>query len=295
MPQRSNVLTEMQPLSKRTRRTYLYILVVLFFAILPFTIFYASGYRFKSGIGFVQTGGISISVPYDGAVVSLNGEEVGESRFLNRNFYIDDLLPGSYAVLVSSEEHYPWYRTLVVERELVSDARALLLSKDPEIVLLLPQSTSTPELGQVGTSSTRVIDSDTHAEYLLAFDEPAATTTSGALMEQSDMGVYVVEGDVVVRWLSPEKFLPSNFCTAPSQCVFEIPIETGSPASLHAGFFGGGVVYGTAENGIIFSEADVRPTPVSFPLYPKRGAEFRIIDGLLILKDGKELYQVVEL
>ena len=46
---------------------------------------------------------------------------------------------------------------------------------------------------------------------------------------------------------------------------------------------------------VFFKEADVRPTPVALALYPKYGADFRIIDGRLIIKDGIALFEVENL
>ena len=40
------------------------------------------------------------------------------------------------------------------------------------------------------------------------------------------------------------------------------------------------------------TEGDVRPTEVFAPLYPVRGATFRILDDRLIVKDGKRLYEI---
>ena len=61
------------------------------------------------------------------AVLSLNGAQVGTSGFLRHNFYIDNLSPGLYQVLVTREGDNPWHRTLVVEPELVTDAQAFLI------------------------------------------------------------------------------------------------------------------------------------------------------------------------
>lgn len=270
----------MQPLSKNKRRVYLIGYVVLFFLCVPVVLLFANGFRFEGGAGFVKTGGIFISVPYADAVVAMNGEEVGTSGFLNRGFYIDDLTPGSYIISVTRAGSRPWYRTLVVEQTLVSDARALLIPEDIEAVLLA-YGTST-------ASSTRLISRADYNEYLAAFKFPAATTTPSV----SGESVFIERGNVFVR-LTDEGVLPtSNFCGRPSYCVREIPIEQGKQTAVNAAPFKGGIVYATKEGGVFLAEADIRPTAVSVALYPRRGSEFRIIGGQLIVKDGKDLYKV---
>ena len=270
----------MQPLSKNKRRLYLIGFIALFFLCLPFVLLFANGFRFEKGSGFVKTGGIFVSVPYADAVVAMNGEEVGTSGLLKRGFYIDDLTPGSYIIAVTREGYRPWYRTLVVEQKIVSDARALLIPEEIEAVPL------TYVAGVA--SSTRVIPRADYDAYLAAFKIPAATTTEGV----SGESVFVEQGNVFVR-LTDESALPtSNFCGRPSFCVSEIPIEQGKQTAVNAAPFKGGIVYATKEGGISLAEADIRPTAVSVAVYSARGSEFRVIGGELIVKDGKDLYQI---
>lgn len=270
----------MQPLSQKKRRWYLSGFILLFLICLPVTIFFANGFRFKAGYGFVRTGGIFISVPYADAVVSMNGKEIGTSGLLKRGFYIDDLSPDSYIILVEREGSRPWYRTLVVEQKIVSDARALLIPQEIEAISLA-YGTST-------ASSTRIVSRTEYNRYLAAFLLPAATTTAGA----SGESVVIEGGDAFVRLTDPYALPTSNFCGRPSFCVSEIPIEQGKQISTNAAFFGGGVVYATEEGGVFLAEADIRPTAVSVPLYPRRDSEFRIIEGHLIIKDGATLYEI---
>ena len=270
----------MQPLSKNKRRVYLIGFVVLFLLCLPVVLLFANGFRFESGFGFVKTGGIYISVPYADAVVAMNGEDVGTSGILKRGFYIDDLTPGSYVIAVTREGYRPWYRTLSVEQTLVSDARALLIPEEIEAIPLTYVAGA--------ASSTRVISLADYNEYLAAFKLPAATTTSGV----SGESLFIEEGDIFVRMADEDTLPTSNFCGRPSYCVSEIPIEQGKQTAVNAAFFKGGIVYATKEGGISLAEADIRPTAVSVAVYSARGSDFRIIDGKLIVKDGKDLYQI---
>lgn len=269
----------MKPLSRNKRRVYLYGLIALFFICLPLALFFASGYSFRNGFGFIKTGGVFISVPYAGAVVSMDGEIVGTSGIVKRGFYIDKLIPSSYEIQVTREGSHPWKKTLVVEENLVSDARAMLISKEIKPVHLVFSA---------GASSTKLISRSQYDLYISAFEVPAATSTRGTFGES----VLVENGNVFVR-LSEEGALPSsNFCGRPSYCVKEIPIENRKQTGIAASFFGGGVVYATKEGGVFIAEADVRPTSIVVPIYPQQGALFRIVGGVLIVKDGKKLYEI---
>src|SRR3989338_9042717 len=105
----------MQPMSKRRRRLYLYELMAVFVLCLPLVMFYANGYRFQNGTGFVRTGGVIISISKSDAVLSLNGAQVGTSGFLRHNFYIDNLSPGLSHAIRTPEVKKTRIRTLEVE------------------------------------------------------------------------------------------------------------------------------------------------------------------------------------
>lgn len=299
----------MQPLSPRVRAGYLYTFVVLFFAILPLAIFYADGWRWSPDIGAYKTGGVFISVPYQDADVRINAEYIGRSGFFDRSFYVGNLAPGVHAVVVEREGYLPWTRLLTVEEQLVTDADALLFPKRITSHLLIPESpTTTPQFGEEAIPRTQ------YREYLAAFatttpvdDAPPrpatrATTTATTTLatttehlpqdEANDIGLFVENGDVVARWISDEEFPPSRFCTQPSICIHEIPVERGSEESVSARFFRGGVVYATRERGVYFVEMDVRPTPLSAYLFEGRDTDIRIIDDALIVKVGSALYRI---
>ena len=274
----------MRPLSPKKRLTYLIILSGLFCVSVPLVLLYASGYRYKVGFGIVQTGGIVLSVPYENAVVFLNGQEIGRSGLLNRNFYIDDLAPSAYDVRVAREGARTWYRTLVVEPKIVTGGRAVLLPEEIETILLLRN-------GSV-SSTTRGVSAAAYNAYLDAFSTPATSTAKDRGARDSGEVAVVEDGNVYVQWLKSGTKPPDYFCGRPSYCADIISVEKGKQRAVSAMFFGGGIVYATREGGVYFSEADVRPAPVSVPLYPRARADARVVDGKLIVKDGKEMYEI---
>lgn len=281
----------MQPLSKFKRRLYLYGLITVFIVCLPVVLLYANGYRFKSGAGFVRTGSVIITVAEGGAIVSLDGAEVGTSGFLRHNFYVDNLTPGKHQVLVLREGDREWHRTLIVEQELVTDAQAYLV---PENIVPAPLVDSAK-----APTSTTTTPHATYESYRTAFLPPkkgAATSTPVVAIHNPVSEVLSVDnGNVVVRWTDQKIAPPSRFCPSPSVCVALIGVENGAPTATKAEFYNGGVVYSTKEGGIFLSEIDTRPEPLTVPLYPMRGAEFRIVDGHLIVKDGTALYEITGL
>lgn len=272
----------MQPLSKTRRRAYLYALTLLFIVLIPIVTLYASGYRYKSGFGLVQTGGIYISIPYSGATVAMDGKTIGQTGFLERSFFIDNLVPGSYVITTMRSGFLPWSRVIVVEQRLVTDASVLLLPEHAQATRIVLESSD------VGTSSISV-SSATLASYRAAFTLLAASTSISSVAGEA---VHVENGNVYIRWSDEAALPPSTFCGRPSYCAKEIPLEQGQPTSLGAVFYAGGVVYSTREGGVFLSEVDARPTAVVSSLYPHAGADFRIVNGELIVKDGTSYYLI---
>jgi hypothetical protein len=278
----------MQPLSPLVRRLYLTLFIGLFFAILPATIFYADGWRYKSGFGFVRTGGVYISVPYPDADVMVNGQQVGRSGFLDRNFYLGDLAPASYTVHVEREGYLVWERHLIVEEQLVTDARAVLLPVEIPVLRLVAATSSA---SQENSTTTRTVSQSTITEYTRVF---SATTTASSTIpvdEQGGVGLFIEKGSLVARWIQENAFPLSHFCERPSACTSAIVLEK-TKTVTSARFFSGGVAYATTDGGVHFREIDIRETPVSAPLFSVKGTDIRVIDDLLIIKSGTTFYEI---
>lgn len=292
----------MDPLSRRTRTIYLTVFALIFFVTIPIAIFYASGYRLSSlgdfwNFSVVSTGGIYVAVPQSEAVVSINGSEKGRSSLFTRNFYVGNLAPGSYAVHVAREGTYPWYRTLIVEPGIVTDVSALLAPQQIEPLRLIRGVATTT------ASTTRATTRAQYDAYLALFalatsTKPKMATSSegvyGIAPDDSAAGMelYLEQGEVRLHYARATSTIPSSFCIRPSSCVTDMFIKKGKEKVISARFWGGGVVYATKESGVYLAEEDVRPTPLIIPLYPRPGADFRISNGSLIIKDGTSLYQI---
>ena len=274
----------MQPLSRTVRVTYLIIFSVLFTALIPIVILYAEGWRFSAGLGFYKTGGIYVTVPYTNVSVTLEGRDIGTTGLLQRNFYIDDLPPATYVIRASREGDYPWERMVVVEPQLVTDARVFLASMDPARTELV--------LSNTATSTGKAISGDVFEDYLAIFATSTHPTgTSTPLDLRAGIGLTIKNGELFARWIEVDRPLPSNFCLRPSRCLSEIALTRGADSVTHAVFYEDGVLYSTAD-GVYYTEVDARPTPRLIAISDVPDADFRIIDGVLVLREGGKLFEV---
>ncbi|PIR82567.1 hypothetical protein COU20_01585 [Candidatus Kaiserbacteria bacterium CG10_big_fil_rev_8_21_14_0_10_59_10] len=278
----------MEPLSRSKRTAYLSIFAFLFCAIVPVVLLYAGGYRFHLGEGFVQTGGLYLEVPYAGARVTVNGSFVGETNFLTRSYYIGDLTAGSHSVHVSKDGFLPWHRALEVEPRLVTSAHVLLVPDDALIEEVVLEGEE--EDGEAG-GRYRVSD-ELYASIVDAFERTQPISAGGTVDVEGNLALVLSDGDVTAHWLLADAPPPSYFCRSPSHCTRRIALESGPETSVNAAFWMGGALYLREDGGLMFTEIDARPTPVSALLYRARGAEFRIVAGELFVKDNGRIVRV---
>ncbi len=263
------------------RRLYLIAFSLVFVIGLPITIFYADGWRFEPGIGLVKTGGIYVSVSDANARITINDELIGESGFLQRSFYVDDLAPAAYVVRAEREGARSWRRVLIVEPQLVTSAD----------ILLLPEEITLTELVLSGSATgTRATPRELFENMRTQFATSTASTTL-PVDERGGIQLVIEDGDILAQW-TKEGQPPSVFCASPSLCEREISVKRFGGEALDARFFGNGVVYRTKEGGIYFAEIDIRSTPVAAQIYAAEDTDMRIIDGALIIRSGDALYEV---
>ncbi len=282
----------MEPLSLPTRRVYAIISFVIFIVVLPLAGLYASGYRFQK-FSLIETGAVYVSVPVANAVISLNGEEEKTSTFFTKSFFLDNLDPGSYVLQVEAPGYRPWTKKLVVASKVVTDSSAFLVAQ-PLSVKEVVQGKA--PAGQATTTTDRFVSANEYLAMTKAFattTAPLATSTDGVLVEKnSTIGLFIEQGNLVVRWMKESADKESRFCIKPGSCVDSFFIENGSETVTNAVLYGGGVLYRTKESGVYFAEADVRPPFNVVPVYQAPGVDFRLVSNAVIVKQGKVFYDI---
>lgn len=129
---------------REVKRIAIPLLIFTFLVIATiFVILYAKGYRFGFDNGVPALSGtgllVATSVP-NGASVYINDHlTTATDNTIN-------LGPGTYQVKISKEGYFPWQKTLVVKKEVVTKADALLFPTAPELGSLTNTGVSTPVL-----------------------------------------------------------------------------------------------------------------------------------------------------
>lgn len=201
----------MEPLSQRKRISYLILLIVAFVVLVPVTLLYSSGYRLGDGFSLVKTGGIYVGLSESKAELYLDGKLVKEAGILKNGFFIQDLTPRVYYVVVKKDGYRSWEKVLEVLPQRVSETSAFILPDNIPYVEIPPLDASYSDvLGIFATSTSTHVTKDEYPNVL-------ATSTRVQKVEDVKRKGDVVlwrEGETVyARWVNKNSNAPSYFCS----------------------------------------------------------------------------------
>lgn len=124
------------------------LILLLIFIGTAFAILYAKGYRFapQNGKGMIEgTGLLVLTSKPDGARVLINDHlTTATNNTIN-------LQPGSYEVKIEKDGYFAWKKTVVVKKETVSQANALLFPTAPKYEAITITGADNPVMDSSGT------------------------------------------------------------------------------------------------------------------------------------------------
>lgn len=125
-------MNRIKAMTIRKRRILLIICVLVFLIITPLLNFYLAGYRLTRGFKITKTGGMYIYSPENGVKIYINNELKKETGFIQNGYFIQNMKPGKYSIIVAKDGFWPWKKDLNVKEEIVSETRSFLVKKEPE-------------------------------------------------------------------------------------------------------------------------------------------------------------------
>ncbi|MDD5590249.1 MAG: PEGA domain-containing protein [Candidatus Portnoybacteria bacterium] len=129
-------------MTRRSRRTIFYLLVLVFALAAPLTILYATGYSYDwENKRLLKTGAFYFRTIPKKTEVSINGIKSDTAPGL-----IERLLPGEYEIEISKEGYQPWKKKLEINSQLVTEARDVFLVPEKPKINLTSLETTTSSL-----------------------------------------------------------------------------------------------------------------------------------------------------
>jgi hypothetical protein len=119
-------------MTRKKRRILLLFSSIAFFLAAAAIISYSQGYSLDNKLRLTRKGGLYISAPLSGSDIFVNNKKERTTGMLNSGLFLGNLKGGEYALLVAKEGFWPWAKTIEVEPGKVSEARAIMLPKNPE-------------------------------------------------------------------------------------------------------------------------------------------------------------------
>lgn len=268
---------------------------------------YMSGYRLGSGFTLVETGGMYIYSPEPGSIIYIDGKERHETSIFSRDWFVQDVTPGTYTVLIARDGFWPWIKEVTVTERQVAEALAFLIPREPEVEII-PKT-----IDENTDTATTTKMNPTYAETLVFFAETKKPPTSvpgktnSATTTESDPVTFVPEkisphgkvglsrenNRILAYWMKDIKDLPNYFCREKT-CTSPV-IAFSSVVPIRSFDFYPGrddVILLAVQNGIFAVEIDVRKTQNFQPIYIGNAPDFRFTNRGFVVKDGEMLAQI---
>ncbi len=130
---------EMKPLSQTKRRIVFLLSLTLFVLAVPFSVFYAIGYRFdftNELTSITSVGGMYVRNDTINTEMFINDEPVRDMRVFQRAAYIQNLAAGMHRLHVQGNEVQTWVKNLPVYAHYVTEVSSFNMPKVPQIRLI---------------------------------------------------------------------------------------------------------------------------------------------------------------
>jgi len=248
----------------KKRRIILVVCVLVFLLLIPLVLLYTTGFRWDSKLGLYKTGGLYISSPLTDSKIFINNNLEKETNILQSGIFLQSLKPGEYSVLVAKDGYWPWQKNLIVKEQLVTEARAMLIFKEPKGTIILRENYSPLE-----TSKYDEILANIKAlrQPLKPVKTKQATTTPEEISRYTRFTANQKEklwwdpktNKIWVEWLAGKESLPYFFCDD-SVCNEKMLIHTSRFSITNIDFYPKrrDVVLFAAQNGVYAIEIDGR-------------------------------------
>lgn len=259
-------------------------------------------------------------------MIYLNDDKIEETGFFLKDFFVDDLKPGKYSVLISKEGFWPWAKNVTIKEGMVAEAIAFLIPKDPEGEVIpknLEESVSAANQtsGQTAKTSKRPEPNPEYLKIISLFEKEeadkkaaaklaetkakaAATSTEPAVKEyvyekispREKVGLWREGNQILAKWLKSDRTLPYYFCEGNNENCQEIVAIFNSSALVKSLDFYPGrddVAVIAVENGIFAIEIDQRKIQNFQPIY--KGVDpYFIVDGnSFYVKDKDTIIKII--
>jgi hypothetical protein len=171
---------EMKPLSQTKRRIVFLLSLTLFILAVPFSVFYAIGYRFDftDELNNIKSvGGMYVRNETEGTEMFINDEPVEDMRVFQKAAYIQNLEAGMHRLHVQGNGVQTWVKNLPVYAHFVTEVTSFNLPKTPQIRIIAEWSDPQDGRGVLFDTATSTFFTFASTTVPLHFSETMSTSS----------------------------------------------------------------------------------------------------------------------
>lgn len=274
----------------RKRRIILVVCILVFLLLMPLILLYTTGWRWDRKLGLYKTGGLYISSPLTDSKIFINSNLEKETNILQGGIFLQSLKPGKYSILVDKEGYWPWQKNLFVKEQLVTEARAMLIPKEPRGNVILRENYSPLEISKydeilAGLKTLRQPLKLPKTKQATTTPEEIARYTRFTSDQKEKLWWDPKTNKIWIEWLAGKESLPYFFCDD-SSCNEKVLVHTSKFNIKNVDFYPKrkDVVLFAVQNGVYAIEIDGRDGRAIQPIYKGKEPIFTIY------KNDKSVY-----
>jgi len=282
--------------------------MLLFLVLAPIIIFYANGTIMGDGWSILASGGISIRSMESGSELFINGKLKDKISFFKRDYFLKNLKPDIYTILVKKPGYNEWTNKIKVHANMVSESNVFMLPTEitiTEISKFLETgdsiSTTTkqslkknPDYEMVGNLFN---DDLIIGKYISVLSTTTGVITKYALGTKENpvknryISIWSQDKDVFIGWNGNIDSSPTIFCKDSTniniKCQTELKIYSFDEKVNQLDFFPGEseVVIVAVGNGIYAIEAEENPDKKPQMIYSGKNPDFVVFNNIIYIKD----------
>lgn len=297
------------------RRVLTIFFILLFLVLAPMIIFYANGNILIDGWNILATGGISVRSMELGSKIFVNGKYKDTTSFFNRNYFLKNLRPGIYTVLVKKDGFNDWAKKIKVYANRVVESDVFMLPakiNTTEIKEFLEAEsaigTTTKKISQLNPNYITIKNLFKDSLILEKYISVLSTTTGKIIkyapgtkenpIKSGRLSIWKEKGNIFMNWNGKIDSSPKIFCEEfdkDLKCKNQLTVYSFGSNVRSIDFFPDepGVIIVSVENMVYAVEADDNSLKKPQILYSGINPDFRVFDSNTIyIKDGKFLGQI---
>ncbi len=279
------------------KRIKLVLFFIAFLIISPVVLLYANGDMLGTGWTLLSTGGIYVNAAPTGSDIYLNAKLKDTTSFFSKNLVIKSLRSGSYDIVVKKDGYNAWSKNIKVFNNLVSDANVFMLPEKVELVetpkyiasstLKNPDYTSIDLIFTKKATTTKIISTTT-----IDFKSNLGTKLSPIM--SGKIGLWREGYKIYSQWFGREDLAPRYFCNEVN-CTSQTLVANLNALPRKIDFLPdySGVAVIAIQDRIFAIQIEENAEKKEQIIYKGIAPDFRIIDGVLYVKDGVRIFEVI--